>query len=1014
MKKIYSILILLLAFASAEVQGQACCPEFKMAYKRDFDCTREGPCNVSANGVSVYTGSNCKYSTNTFLVVPNLPGYTYSWVVTGGTPTTATGNPVTITWGGGGSGTIVVTITSADGSCVRTIKETICLRDAPVASFIFNPNNACAGTVINFSNTSTGGAGVSWDFGDGSFAGNTPNPTHAYAAAGVYTVTIYVTNDTTPCIPHNPAGGGIDKPCCGCISTYTQQVNVVAGSPLSIIPKNCVNQCLCAGDTMEYCISQPCGSYNWTITGGVFIPPSGNNTQCVKVKWTGPYPTTISFSGSCGNPCGNTATLSVPVLVNNIPILPGTSPVCQGSTQTYYLPAMPGVLYNWTVTGGVIAGPNTNTSTITVVWGMGTSGTITCSYSNPLKQGCSGTSTRTINLLPVLKITGPTQGCVGCPANFISLSGPVTWSSPTGAIVFSPVVGPNTTVTFPVSATTNTYTITATGPYCNSPVSVVITVAPKPVLTILPNAATACPGTQIKFVATSTVTTSPINWFPLPAGATMIANTGPQLDTAVIQFGTIPGAGVTVTATQNCAFNLACSQGTASVLVKKPPVPILSTPVTNPCIDQTQSYSITNYDPAITYTWTITNNLGTITTGQGTGSINVLWHGNNIAGNTGVLTVTNCSGSASATINVTLPPAITITPGGTCIKNGMTLTSSTLPAYSWTGPGIVGASNTQTININQPGTYCVTDPNAAGSCGVQKCITIPPNPYWVKIIPPCSVSSCNPATLSVPLTVATNIIGATNCKWIHVPLVGLPYVISTSCATFTATLLGSYYLVIVDANGCKDTSNVIRIPEDINICCTTPACSALSGTHFLFTHTGCQPTSFTGTALTLPPGWTTGTLHPTICYGDGTSDDFISLNTTHQYPAAGDYTACVVQKVVNTNTNDTCCVMDCQHVIIPVVARFTASYDCNTGFLTMTDISSYFPNNSGASWTWTYSGAYTGTLTNGPNQSITPTASGNYTITLSVTLNGCTSTYSLPILIIIPAAPITINPNPNL
>ncbi len=31
-----------------------------------------------------------------------------------------------------------------------------------------------------------------------------------------------------------------------------------------------------------------------------------------------------------------------------------------------------------------------------------------------------------------------------------------------------------------------------------------------------------------------------------------------------------------------------------------------------------------------------------------------------------------------------------------------------MSSYSWTGPGIVGATNTQTINVNQPGTYVVT------------------------------------------------------------------------------------------------------------------------------------------------------------------------------------------------------------------------------------------------------------------------------------------------------------------
>ncbi|MBK8609444.1 MAG: PKD domain-containing protein [Chitinophagaceae bacterium] len=1016
MKKIFSLFILFFAIATIAAQAQsACCPEFKLAFKRDFDCTKTGPCvqNGPAGDLDPYTGSNCKYSTNSFLVVPNLPGYSYSWTVTGGIPSSTTTNPISITWLGGNTGTITVTITSNDGKCVKTIKEKICLRDAPVASFTFGPNNACAGTLITFNNTSTGGASVSWDFAGLGFAGNVNSPTFIFPGPGTYPVTIYVTNDTTPCVPTTPQPGSQER-CCGCTSSFTMNVTVLPGSPLLIVPKECVNQCLCAGDTAEYCLSTPCpGPINWTVNGGTII--SGAGTPCIKVKWTGPYPTSISVSApNCGNPCGNTATLNVPVLVSGIPILPNVTTVCQFSTQTYSLPAMPGVFYNWSVTGGTIVGPNTNTSTITVLWGAGPTGTVSCTYQNPLKKNCSGTSTRNVTIKPVLKLTGPTQSCEGCTVMYMTAGGSVNWSiSP--SIPLTPISGPSTNITFPVTGSTTVYTLTASGTaYCNSPVSASITVAPKPVLTITPPSATACPGTQIKFVATSNVTTSPISW-TLPAGATMVANTGPQLDTAVIQFGPIPGAGAIVTASQYCAFNQSCSQGTASVTVTKPPAPSLSSPVYYPCIDQTQSYSISNYNAGITYTWAITNNLGTIVSGQGTGSINVLWHGNLSTANQGVLTVTNCSGTASANITVTIPVLPTITVSGTCIKNGMTLTSSAGAPYAWTGPGIVGATNTQTININQPGTYCVTiNATGSGSCPQQKCITIPPNPYWVKIIPPCIVSSCNPANLNVLFTVSTNIPGATNCQWLYQPPGGGGYtVVSTTCGNYTGTLLGSYFMVITDPNGCKDTSNIIRIPQDINICCTTPVCSALSATTFNFTFSGCQPTAFTGTPLSLPPGWTTGTLHPTICYGDGTAEDFITLNTTHQYPAAGTYTACVVQKVVKTGTNDTCCISSCKQVVIPVVTKFTASYDCNTGLLTMTDGSTYYPNATGANYTWTYSGAYTGTLTNGPNQTITPTASGTFTITLSIVLNGCTSVYSLPILIVLPTAPITITPNPS-
>ncbi|HRI61951.1 MAG TPA: PKD domain-containing protein, partial [Saprospiraceae bacterium] len=56
------------------------------------------------------------------------------------------------------------------------------------AGFEFNANSL----EVGFVNTSTGANSYTWDFGDGTFEVNGPaNPTHTYAAGGVYTVTMF-------------------------------------------------------------------------------------------------------------------------------------------------------------------------------------------------------------------------------------------------------------------------------------------------------------------------------------------------------------------------------------------------------------------------------------------------------------------------------------------------------------------------------------------------------------------------------------------------------------------------------------------------------------------------------------------------------------------------------------------------------------------------------------------------------------------------------------------------------
>lgn len=118
-------------------------------------------------------------------------GDTYSWAHG---PTTAA---VDLT-----AGTYTVTATDADG-CVSTDDVTITEVSAPVADFMVI--DACTGDDVQFMDASTIAIGTitgwSWTFGDGN-GSSLQNPTHAYATANTYDVTLTVsagscTHDTT-------------------------------------------------------------------------------------------------------------------------------------------------------------------------------------------------------------------------------------------------------------------------------------------------------------------------------------------------------------------------------------------------------------------------------------------------------------------------------------------------------------------------------------------------------------------------------------------------------------------------------------------------------------------------------------------------------------------------------------------------------------------------------------------------------------------------------------------------
>jgi|GEM_PF-6613326 photosystem II stability/assembly factor-like uncharacterized protein len=70
-----------------------------------------------------------------------------------------------------------------------------CSNKAPSACYSISSTNDTVNQVVSFnSGCTTGGSFYYWDFGDGSPASKLPNPTHAYSAQGIYSVTFWASN----------------------------------------------------------------------------------------------------------------------------------------------------------------------------------------------------------------------------------------------------------------------------------------------------------------------------------------------------------------------------------------------------------------------------------------------------------------------------------------------------------------------------------------------------------------------------------------------------------------------------------------------------------------------------------------------------------------------------------------------------------------------------------------------------------------------------------------------------
>src|SRR5438552_2719993 len=132
--------------------------------------------------------------------------YVYSWTFGDG-GTSALANP---THAYATAGTFTVTLTVTDSSTPtqsKTASHTVMVASALTADFTSSPSNPTTGQTVTFTSTVNGGTtpyAYSWSFGDGGTS-SVANPTHVYATAGPFTVTLMVSDSSTPAQSATPS-----------------------------------------------------------------------------------------------------------------------------------------------------------------------------------------------------------------------------------------------------------------------------------------------------------------------------------------------------------------------------------------------------------------------------------------------------------------------------------------------------------------------------------------------------------------------------------------------------------------------------------------------------------------------------------------------------------------------------------------------------------------------------------------------------------------------------------------
>ncbi|HRG39896.1 MAG TPA: SdrD B-like domain-containing protein, partial [Saprospiraceae bacterium] len=638
------------------------------------------------------------------------PNYTYTWssgLGTGSSKSIPTTNA-----------TYTVTVTDSK-NCTAVDPFTVTVGSITATATNDGPLTCSKTSVVLTANPATGVTYL--------WSGGGTSRTKTVTAAGTYTVTVSDVN------------------MCTAVATTTVSSNTTppAATASNDGPLSCTKT-----------------SVTLTATGGGTYAWSGGGTAATKsVSAAGTYTVTVTASNGCTAVAATTVSgdTSVPSVTatNDGPL------TCTKTNVTLTANPATGVTYAWS--GGGTARTKSVTS----------AGTYTVTVTNN-SNGCTAVATTTVTGdTSVPTATANNDGPLTCSKTSVTLTatggGTYAWSGGgTGATK--------------VVTTAGTYTVTVTSANgCTASSMTTVT------QNIVPPSALASNDGPLTCSKTSVLLTAN------PAtGVTYVWSNGGQ--TTRQKTVTLPGTySVTITDNLNGCTAVATTTVSQNTVVPNASAENLGGPLT--CIDNSVTIQAFPNDATYTYNW---NGPSGYSSTSRTNTVG-------IAGTYTVTvtnTVSNCTSTATTTVtqNVT-PPTVTVNNDGplTCSKTSVTMTAlpGTGLTYSWSGGG-----TGQTKVVTVAGSYTVTVTDIVNGCTAVNSTTVTQN----TTVTPATASNDGPLTCSktsVTLTAS--------------PTTGVSYAWSGggTSQTKVVTVPGLYTLTVTTiSNGCTSTATT-NVTQDI-------------------------------------------------------------------------------------------------------------------------------------------------------------------------------------------------------
>jgi PKD repeat protein len=350
--------------------------------------------------------------------------FTYSWTFgDGGTSTTQ--NPTHI-YSSANAYIAHVTLTDA-AAHTATGSASVTVNPGLSASSAASPGGLDVGLAVSFTGSGSGGTlpyGYSWDFGDGSPAATSQNPSHSYALAGSYKAVLTVSD-----------GVGASVKAAALTITVNALPGVTAGATPSAgdAPLAVALTATPSGGTGPY-------SYSWSFGDG--SPASTSQNPSHSYSMANAYTATVTLTDASGQEAGGQVGITVaPALVVN------------GSTTPSSGSAPLAVDFSGTATGGKApytyawaTGDGTTSSSQNFVHSYAVGGTYTATLTVKDNNGGAGTvslkvSVSTISSAPAGSSITPATGSTSGEAPPTSQAGPGQPDPGTGSGAQPPAAG---------------------------------------------------------------------------------------------------------------------------------------------------------------------------------------------------------------------------------------------------------------------------------------------------------------------------------------------------------------------------------------------------------------------------------------------------------------------------------------------------------------------------------------------------------------------------------------------